>query len=546
MIAKTTPKEIWQEYENAKSFKNAIDLYENVRINENFYNGRQWEGVNAPDLPKPVLNFLKRPVSYAVAMIVSDDVAISFTANTIDPKAEAMAAIVADQVERINEQAGVKALNRDKVRDAAVDGDGIIHKYFDAEAETGQNAKGEIRTESIESINFHPGNPYIHSIQDQPYLIIGMRKMVGEVQDEAKEEDIPEDQIDLIRPDSDGNQGERGDSTALVTVLIKYWRENGTVWAIKTTENAVVKAKWNTGLKLYPVANMRWEKVKSQFFGQAMLTGLITNQISVNRLFAMTIHSVELSAFPKIIYSKQRFKDGWNNQVGQAIGVDTMLPNEKVMDVVRGGDVSGQVTEIIERVVTMTRDFMGTSDAALGNVQPDNTSAIIATQKATAVPLQLQQREYYDYVETGARIDVDMMRANYGKRQVMVDDQDILAKLKPDEKPQDGVYQPSLVEVDFGAILENANLKLNVDVGGAAYWDEFLQTNETDNLFKAGVIRDMEVYVESIPRHILPNKNKILQSIRHEKQAAAQQGQLQAQMEAQNSQGTPSPEAAIQ
>ena len=37
-----------------------IDLYENVQTNENFFIGKQWEGVRSNGLPTPVFNFLKR------------------------------------------------------------------------------------------------------------------------------------------------------------------------------------------------------------------------------------------------------------------------------------------------------------------------------------------------------------------------------------------------------------------------------------------------------------------------------------------------------
>lgn len=61
MQIQTTPEGVWNEYQNAVSYNQSIGLYENVKKNENFFLGRQWEGVNAPDLDKPVLNFY-RPV----------------------------------------------------------------------------------------------------------------------------------------------------------------------------------------------------------------------------------------------------------------------------------------------------------------------------------------------------------------------------------------------------------------------------------------------------------------------------------------------------
>ena len=51
MIA-TRPEEIFQEYQKGIDYKSRIGLYETVQQNENFYLGKQWEGVNAPDLDK--------------------------------------------------------------------------------------------------------------------------------------------------------------------------------------------------------------------------------------------------------------------------------------------------------------------------------------------------------------------------------------------------------------------------------------------------------------------------------------------------------------
>ena len=69
------PHEIMEEMErgirqNQRLTENG--LYEDVEQYENFYAGRQWEGVNAPNLEKPVLNFTYRVVSYCISMLVSD------------------------------------------------------------------------------------------------------------------------------------------------------------------------------------------------------------------------------------------------------------------------------------------------------------------------------------------------------------------------------------------------------------------------------------------------------------------------------------------
>lgn len=68
-----TPESVWNEYETACNFKAGLNLYDNVRANENFYIGKQWEGVQSNGLPTPVFNFIKRIILYVVASTATDN-----------------------------------------------------------------------------------------------------------------------------------------------------------------------------------------------------------------------------------------------------------------------------------------------------------------------------------------------------------------------------------------------------------------------------------------------------------------------------------------
>ena len=69
---KKTPEGIWSEYSRGRNFNYSIDLYETVKRNERFISGDQWLGVKAPDIDKPVLNFLNRTVACQVVQAKSD------------------------------------------------------------------------------------------------------------------------------------------------------------------------------------------------------------------------------------------------------------------------------------------------------------------------------------------------------------------------------------------------------------------------------------------------------------------------------------------
>lgn len=153
-MIRTDPQEIWKEYEKGIDYNNSIDLYETVRVNRNFFLGRQWEGLNAPDLPKPVMNIMKRVIAYQTSMITSDDIGVSFQPFRPTPDESLLAAIFAQEVERVIEQAKIKSFNRDAIRNASVDGDACLYLYYDTNIETGQDVKGDIRAELIENICF--------------------------------------------------------------------------------------------------------------------------------------------------------------------------------------------------------------------------------------------------------------------------------------------------------------------------------------------------------------------------------------------------------
>ena len=178
--------------------------------------------------------------------------------------------------------------------------------------------------------------------------------------------------------------------------------------------------------------------------------------------------------------------------------------------------MSYQVSNVIDRLISHTRDFMGASDAALGNVTPDNTSAIIAVQQASAVPLELQRLSFYQFVEDYVRIMVDIMSANYGQRQRELE--------IPDETT--GGFAKVIGYFDFSQ-LRSVNPEMQVDVGAAAYWSELMQVQTLDNLFAAGIISDPELYVSIIPDKYISRKQDLLDGIRQQKlqaQMAAMQG----------------------
>ena len=133
-----------------------------------------------------------------------------------------------------------------------------------------------------------------------------------------------------------------------MTVLIRFWKENGSVWCAKSTRDAFVKPPFDTKLSLYPVAFMNWERIKNSYHGQAAITELLPNQIFINKCYAMGMDYVKKLAFPKLIYDKNRFPNGFSNKIGEAIKIEGNV-NDAIATAFKMPDMSGAVMELVEK-----------------------------------------------------------------------------------------------------------------------------------------------------------------------------------------------------
>lgn len=373
---KPCPASVWKEYERSIAFNNRINLGETVDANENFFIGKQWEGVQSNGLPTPVYNFLKRVTLFQVASITSDNIkmqaspmGITRDRNTV----QAMADIVNHEFDSLFEQNRVTVLLRELLRNAAVDGDGCLYSWWDPEVETGQASRGAIVTEVVENTRVFFGNPNDRRVQRQPWIIIESREMVDTAKKRAKENGNPTDEL---RPDNSARQ----ENDALrtddkVTVLLKMWKDekDGHIHAYECTGRAVIRREWDMGLTLYPVVWLNWDYIQNCYHGQALITGLIPNQIFVNKAWAMSMISLMSSAFPKTVYDAARIKS-WDNRVGGAIGVQGGDVSN-VAKIIEPAQISPQIAQFIQLAVDQTQTFLGATSAAMGDTRPDNTSA---------------------------------------------------------------------------------------------------------------------------------------------------------------------------
>lgn len=524
----------WALYLAGKTYNDRLtpSYYDTVDANLAFFEGDQWRNLKADNMPKPVFNIIKRVITFQVASLTSSKNKIHFEDLLNVPRnpevdTPSLAEIANAQVQNLLEKFKFDFKTKEALFDAAITGDAAAHFYFDMTKKPfgAKNAtQGEICMELVDGVNVFFGNANNSSVDAQPYIIISGRDMVQNLKDEAKRYKQSEQEVDQINSDAD-YQYQAGDSgeieveaddygKALYIIVYRKDKKTGTIKVSKSVQNAYIYKDFDTKLTHYPLAWMNWEKQKNQYHGRALCTGILPNQIFINRMFAMVMYHLMMTAFPKAVYNADMLS-GWDNQIGTAIGIHGMGPEQNIKNLagyLEPGNMSGQIIQTLELAMQYTKEMLGVSDAALGQIDPKNTSAIIAVQKSTAIPLENPKSNLYEWIEDIGKILFDMMGTYYGERPLTMD--------------VDGEKQ--VINFDFKQF-KDAFLDVRADVGESSYWSEIASVQTLDALLNNDHI-DIINYLERVPTEYIPQKEELIADIKEKMQQAEQQKVMQEGM----------------
>lgn len=510
----------WELYEAGIEYNQQVygadrNFYDVLDTNIAFASGDQWRGVQADGLPKPVFNIIKRVKQFKIASLKADNISIQLTPMEYRPQSEDItmqhkvkqADLANAEIKNILENINFDAKSRTLLSDGFDTGDWCMHFYFDRDEQPYKQympeVKGIIKAEIIDSTNVMFGNPNTRQVDKQPYIIIVGRDLVKNLQEEAKKN--KSGQIDRIKGDSEtgyqmGDNGKvenSADGYEKALYIIKYYKKNGRIYANKSTKNAYIYKEKDTKLSYYPIAFNNWEEVKGTYHGRAETTGIIPNQIAINKMFAMVIYHLMLTAFPTAVYDADRI-EGWTNEIGAQIPV-TNLQGDSIHNIagyLEPATMSSQIMNAIELAMQYTKETLGVGDASLGNVTMNNATAIIAIQKSAAVPLENVKAAFYEFVEDSGKIIVDMMASYYGPRPVVVQ----------------GPNNERTVELFDFSQLKDMWMHIKTDIGNASYFSEVASIQTLDNLLNNGMIEFVE-YLRRIPDEIIPQKQELINSI---------------------------------
>lgn len=548
---KVTPKQIFEEYKNGVEYKSSLGskgIFEQSKMNERFYVGDQWYGAQAGNSrPLVRLNMLKRIGEYKISAVGAAPVAVNYSADGIPDTADlkeqkdsiktdmykgvvpqgnpesaeisVIMQILSDYQRITAERVKLNFKCEQVLRNAYISGTGFLYTYWNSDIETGLYAdeaqtsaiKGDIECSVLDVENVNLGDPNNDNIQTQPFIIISQRKPLADVKREAKKY---RQNTDNIKADEPGvyyvNSGDRGETepenSKRVTVLTKMWKEYDeaegyVIKAIRVTETAVIRPEWDMKLHLYPIAKFTWEPRRSCGYGDSEVTYLIPNQIAVNRALTSSVWASVNVGTPKMIVNRDAVQSPITNDPGQIIEISSADRDvTSVISYLQPPAFAGQLQNFVNDLINNTLTNSGANDAALGNLRPDNASAIIQMREAALQPMQLYQNRYYQFIEDLSRIWADFWLNLYGNRSIKT-------------KDKDGVRYVSFNAERYKRLVITAK----VDVGASTLWSEAVVVSTLGGLLESGIITPVQ-YLERLPKGLIPDITGLINEFKERQQ----------------------------
>ena len=531
---------IWTLYEKGRNYHRQVGIYVDTDRNYRMYNGNQWEGAKLGDVEPVQKNFIKPIVKYKVSVIHDNLYAIVYSSQNYENRdfqqqSGKYCEMLNRYAARVWEKDKMDFKGRRITKDAAINDEGIIYVNFDMEKMMPVN-------EIVKKNDIYYGNENDDDIQSQPYILLRKRMPVVSARDLALSMGMDESKLDYIIGDTDtfeeSGEAAKVELDNMVTVVYKMFKKNGTVHFDVGTRWVEIAEERDTGLTLYPIAHFVWEEKEGSARGEGEVRYLIPNQIEVNRTEVRRVLTVKTQAYPQKVADISKIANPQAlNTVGGIIKTNGAPVDDvnKIVGTLPPAQMSPDVKQLQEDLITITRDLAGAGDTATGQVNPESASgrAILAVQQASQAPMTEQKESYKNFLEDIARIWMEYLKV-YAKDGVNLE--------QVDTDPQTGEEIITLVHVPQ-SVLEQLQATVKIDITPKGVYDKFAQEQTIENLLLNGFmsaqrVSELKAYVKVLPDDSVAPKAMLEELVKTitEEQAKIAMIQANAQMMQQRAQ----------
>ena len=544
---------IWGLYEKGRNYHRMTGIYTDTDRNYRMYNGNQWEGAKLGDVEPVQKNFIKPIVKYKLSVIHDNLYAIVYSSQNYENRefrkeAERYCEMLNRFAANVWERDKMDFKGRRVTKDAAINDEGILYVYWDAEKMTPVN-------EIIKKNDIYYGNENDDDIQSQPYILIRKRLPVVNATELALANGMSADKVDYIIGDNDtfeeSGEAAKQEVDDMVTIVYKLYKKDGTVHFSMATRWVTIAEDMDTGASLYPVAHLVWEEKEGSARGEGEVRYLIPNQIEVNKTEMRRVLTVKQQAYPMKVADKTRIANpAAVNTVGGVVWTNSNTVDDvrKIIGTIPPAQMSPDVVKLQEDLINVTRDLAGAGDTATGQVNPESASgrAILAVQQASQAPMTEQKESYKNFIEDVARIWLELL---------IINSADGISMEEEITDPMTGEEIIQMITVPQ-SVLEQLKANVKIDITPKSVYDRFAQEQTIENLmmnglFSAQRVGELKIYYKVLPDDAVAPKTAIGEAIEYieEEQRRIATIEAQAQMMQQRAQqflmGDPDEQASM-
>lgn len=508
---------IWDLYEKGRNFHRMRGIYDDTDRNYRMYNGNQWAGAKLGEIEPVQKNFIKPIVKYKVSVIHDNLYAINFSSlnfenNEFRAEAEKICDMLNGYAARVWEKDKMDFKGRRITKDAAINDEGIIYVDFDKKTMQPVN-------EIIKKCDVYYGNENNDNIEEQPYILIRKRMPVINAVDLALSLGVDEETTKQIIGDNDtfeeSGEAAKDEIDDMVTVIYKFYKYDGTVRFAVATRYCNIADELDLGITRYPIAHLNWEEKEGSARGEGEVRYLIPNQIEVNRTEMRRVLTVKYQAYPQKVVDTSRVENPDSvNRVGAIIKTqgNTVDDVKKIVSTLPPAQMSPDVRQLQDDLISVTRELAGAGDMATGSVNPESASgrAILAVQQASQAPMTEQKESYKNFIEDVAHIWLEYLIAH------SADGLKLEEKIIDPQTRQETVVLRPVVQ----SALRKLQATIKVDVTPKSVYDKFAQEQTIENLLTQGLltparVSELEIYAKLLDDDSVAPKIKILEAIKY-------------------------------
>ena len=540
---KTGKTEIYTRFENGKQWKREEGHYTKFPEYDRYLAGIQWPPatVKTKHMPRPVLNIMKRIGSFKVSSVMRQPLKAKFTPQEIstitedkdEKKLLEIGKILGLYIDTLRDRLDEEKTDEIILTKSMTVGAGFAHTFWNNEIVrgNGKDVKGELEREIIDSLNVYFDNPQEEDPQKQQRIRIIQPKLVSELKQLAKELGKSEDEINSIVPDDKDddekydkqlNENDNGCKADFITEyeIKRVQEDTNEDEEVEEGEEPRKKKEWVTkvfwtkatktlifqenvelkGHKLIPISSCIWERRNFSAYGTSEIGHLIPNQKAINFLIAMMLLSAQNTGWPSLVVDDKAVKTNPTNTPGEIHRIDTSKTGGNVSNAMRyldAGSFANQIFNVVDQLVSYTKDFAGANESALGESKDLSGQAINRLQTASAIPLETNKRNFRDYKKQNARIDSEFFMNNYTKRDLMFKNQD--GQLETFEfNPED---------------IQGARFDIGIDIGTDTEYSAELSEASLKGLLDQGLI-DLKQFLNHVDPKVAPYASKMLDELK--------------------------------